>query len=104
MADELIFDLDRPTPNVALERLRQAVLATDDAYLLIDMLLGLIDAAAAERAELRDLLDAARIRIDALNIRADTAIDGVDALQQQVAALTDRVAALEPPDPSEETP
>lgn len=77
MADNrLIWDLDRPTPNIALERIRQELLAGEDAYLLIDMLLGLLDTAAIERDELRSLLG---------------------ALQGQVAALDGRLAALEPP-------
>jgi hypothetical protein len=42
-----IFDLDAPTPNVSLERLRLAVLSTDDLYTLTDVLFGLASNALA---------------------------------------------------------
>lgn len=42
-----IFDLDEPTPNVSLERLRLAVLSTDDLYMLTDVLFELASGALA---------------------------------------------------------
>lgn len=94
MGEQMVWDLDRPTPNVALERIRLALLSTDDIYLVLDALLGLLDDATAERQELRDELDAAT---------ADR-----QQLRDDLAALAGRVAALEPPpvpaDPPEPLP
>lgn len=90
MADQLVFDLDRPTPNVALERLRQAVLGTDDAYLLIDMLLSLVEQL---RADVDIVQAAAAETVAALALAATER----DELRAALDALAERFPTVDQP-------